>query len=92
VVYCLEQADNPVPLHRIVLPRDTELKPCFEVNLLGGVTVIRGKALVVDDSDWSNALYRAEMAKLRPFKITAIPYYAWDHREPGEMRVWLRVI
>jgi len=23
-------------------------------------------------------------------EITAIPYYAWDHREPGEMAVWVR--
>ena len=23
-------------------------------------------------------------------KITAVPYYAWDHREPGEMVVWVR--
>ena len=23
-------------------------------------------------------------------KITAVPYYAWDHREPGEMIVWVR--
>lgn len=22
--------------------------------------------------------------------ITAVPYYAWDHREPGEMAVWIR--
>ena len=22
--------------------------------------------------------------------VTAIPYYAWDHREPGEMLVWVR--
>ena len=22
--------------------------------------------------------------------ITAIPYYAWDHREPGPMAVWVR--
>jgi DUF1680 family protein len=21
--------------------------------------------------------------------LLAIPYYAWDHREPGEMAVWL---
>jgi DUF1680 family protein len=92
VVYCLEQVDNPAPLHRIVLPRDAELKPCFEVNLLGGITVIRGEALVVDDSDWDDALYRAEPAKLKPSEITAIPYYAWDNREPGEMRVWIRAI
>jgi hypothetical protein len=23
-------------------------------------------------------------------KITAVPYYAWDHREPGGMLVWVR--
>ncbi len=23
-------------------------------------------------------------------KITAVPYYAWDHRKPGEMIVWVR--
>jgi len=23
-------------------------------------------------------------------KITAVPYYAWDHREPGDMAVWVR--
>jgi DUF1680 family protein len=22
--------------------------------------------------------------------VTAVPYYAWDHREPGEMIVWVR--
>jgi DUF1680 family protein len=92
VVYCLEQIDNPVPLHRIVLPRDVELKPRFEVNLLGGITVINGRALLADDSDWDNVLYRAEPTRLKPLEITAIPYYAWDHRDPGEMRVWLRAI
>jgi len=90
VVYCLEQADNRVPLHRIVLPSDAELKSHFEKELLGGITIIKGEALVVDDSDWDNTLYRAEPSKLKPFEITSIPYYAWAHREPGEMRVWIR--
>ncbi len=90
VVYCLEQAENPAPLHRITLPRDAEMKPHSEVNLLGGITVIKGEALIVDDSDWDDALYRTEASKLKPFEMTAIPYYAWDHREPGEMRVWIR--
>jgi hypothetical protein len=21
--------------------------------------------------------------------LTAVPYYAWDHRQPGEMAVWV---
>lgn len=92
IVYCLEQVDNPVPLHRIVLPRDAELKAHFEKELLGGVTIIKGEALLVDDSDWDNMLYRSKPSKMKPFEITAIPYYAWDHRELGEMRVWIRSI
>lgn len=23
-------------------------------------------------------------------QVTTVPYYAWDHREPGEMSVWIR--
>jgi hypothetical protein len=23
-------------------------------------------------------------------QVTAVPYYAWDHRQPGEMAVWVR--
>jgi DUF1680 family protein len=90
VVYCLEQVDNPVPLHRIVLPREAHLKTHFDEDLLGGVTVIKGQAMAVDDSDWDGILYRSEPAKLKPLEITAIPYYAWDHRDAGDMRVWIR--
>jgi DUF1680 family protein len=90
VVYCLEQVDNPVPLHRIILPRDADLKPHFDKDLLGGVTVIKGQAMAVDDSDWDGVLYRSEPAKLKPLEIAAIPYYAWDHRDAGDMRVWIR--
>ncbi|KPL09015.1 hypothetical protein AMJ85_07365, partial [candidate division BRC1 bacterium SM23_51] len=89
VVYCLEQVDNPVPLDCIVLPRAADLETRFEKDLLGGVVVVTGKALLLDDSDWKDTLYRKEPAKRQPAPITAIPYYAWDHREPGQMRVWL---
>jgi DUF1680 family protein len=27
---------------------------------------------------------------MKPLKVRAVPYYAWDNREPGEMRVWIR--
>ena len=90
IVYCLEQADNPVPLNRIVLPPHTEFKAEFKPDVLNGVVVIEADALLIDDSDWEKSLYRAGAVKAKPFRITAIPYYAWDHRQPGEMRVWIR--
>ncbi len=90
IVYCLEQVDNPVPLHRIVLPRDAQLSAVFDRTLLNGVVKLEGEALLVDDSDWYGDLYRFQPAKHKPCSITAVPYYAWDNRDPGEMRVWIR--
>ncbi|MBA7639501.1 Non-reducing end beta-L-arabinofuranosidase [subsurface metagenome] len=90
LVYCLEQVDNKVPLHRVVLPEDAKLEVRFEQDLLDGVVVIHGDA-VVDDSDWdAPQLYHLAKEQRKCSKIRAIPYYAWDNREPGEMRVWIR--
>jgi uncharacterized protein len=89
LVYCLEGTDNKAPLHRIVVPGITELASHFEPDM-PGVMVIRGKALVEEDTDWTETLYRSRPASLQPGAITAIPYYVWDNRQPGEMRVWLR--
>jgi uncharacterized protein len=90
LVYCLEGANNKVPLHRIVAPRTAELASQFEPDMLGGVTVIQSKALFEDDTDWAARLYRSWPSSLQSNTITAIPYYTWDNRQPGEMRVWLR--
>ncbi len=90
LVYCLEGADNTVPLHRIVVPRTAELTSQFEPDVLGGVTVVRGKVLIEEEDGWMGRLYRWQPPSSQPCAITAIPYYAWDNREPGEMRVWLR--
>jgi len=90
LVYCLEQVDDNVPLHQIVLPKDARLGVRFEQDLLDGVVVISGNAFVVDDSDWDAQLYCVSEGQRKRLKISAIPYYAWDNREPGEMRVWIR--
>ena len=90
LVYCLEGADNKVPLHRIVVPRTAELASHFGPDVLGGVTVVSGNALAVEETDWTGTLYRSWPASLQSGATTAIPYYAWDNRQPGEMRVWLR--
>ncbi|HLE27060.1 MAG TPA: beta-L-arabinofuranosidase domain-containing protein, partial [Anaerolineales bacterium] len=94
IVYCLESADNPIaPLDRIALPEGGGiLQAEYHPDLLGGVTVLRGDALALDDGAWNGALYRAKTKadSYSPIEITAVPYYAWDNREPGEMRVWLR--
>jgi DUF1680 family protein len=90
IVYCLEQVDNPWPLHRIALPQDAALTPAKAPDLLGGVVVLQGDALLYRDDDWRRTLYRSDAPQAETIQIKAVPYCTWDNREPGEMRVWLR--
>jgi DUF1680 family protein len=80
VVYCLEGVDNPGALKSFVLPKDAPLTAEQRSDLLGGVTVVKGKAKIVADDDPSHD---------KDVDFTAVPYYAWDNRSPGQMVVWL---
>ena len=90
LVYCLEGIDNQGPLNRISLSRAAAIDVRFEENLLGGVVTLRAPAVAEVSDDWPRILYRPEPPRTDPMSIKAVPYYAWDNREPGEMLVWLR--
>jgi DUF1680 family protein len=75
IVYCVEGADHGGSVLDLVVPDDARLAVEARPQLLGGVTVLQGA--VRDARGQSRALL-------------AIPYYAWSHRGPGEMAVWLR--
>ncbi len=89
LVYCLEAVDNKLPLHRIYIDAATEFSSEFREGLLGGATVITGKARAKVTADWGTELYREKPASWCDIEMLAIPYYLWDNREPGEMLVWL---
>jgi hypothetical protein len=90
LVYCLEGADQPVSLSRLALPPASALNARFDASLLNGVVVIEGKAVAIADAAWRQALYLpADRQSHSLVDFRAIPYYAWDNREPGEMAVWL---
>jgi hypothetical protein len=83
IVYCAEWPDNPGGhVRNLVLPRNAVLKAEFRPELLKGVVRIsgNGSALVLDND---GKVHRKAQI------VTAIPYYAWAHRGPGEMLVWL---
>jgi DUF1680 family protein len=89
LVYCFEQVDQPAPLGRLLLPPDADFTPAFEPALLNGVVVLRAEGVALADAGWNDVLYRQEPAQQAPCTLTAIPYYAWDNREAGAMRVWM---
>jgi DUF1680 family protein len=90
LVYCLEEADNAVGLNRLQVPEQARFDCRFEPDLLGGVTTLSADVEADATADWDGALYRREPARTEAAPIKAIPYFAWDNRQPGEMLVWLR--
>jgi hypothetical protein len=90
LVYCLEEADNGPLLGSIALPADAPLRAHHEPDRLGGVTVITASAERTPAGAWPGGLYSAGAAAPDPAEITAVPYYAWANRTPGEMLVWIR--
>ncbi|MGA2502197.1 MAG: beta-L-arabinofuranosidase domain-containing protein, partial [Tepidisphaeraceae bacterium] len=79
IVYCLEGVDNNGSVRNLVLAKDSKLTAKFEQDLLNGVTIVKGTAL---------AIARGQ-DKPQSVEFTAVPYYSWDNREPGQMVVWL---
>ncbi len=75
IVYCLESVDQPdVELFNVVLPPGNDLTAEHRPDLLGGVTVLKSKALGDGDA---------------PFALTAVPAYAWANRDPSAMLIWI---
>lgn len=89
LVYCLEGTDVSAPLHQVILPDRQELSARHEPGLLDGVTVLEGEGLCETSPDGA-ALYRTRPPETGRVALRAVPYYAWDNRDAGEMRVWLR--
>lgn len=90
LVYCAEEIDNGKLLSDLVV--DTETEPVVtESELFGGIQEIVLSATRTDLGEWGeNTLYRPKLAKRIPVRVRMIPYYLWNNRGEGEMRVWLR--
>lgn len=92
IVYCLESVDLPdnIRIADVAISPSIEFQSRFDKELLGGVTVLEGKARILADGSWNNTLYRkisAQEAKMVDVRL--IPYYAWGNRGDSEMTVWI---
>lgn len=89
ILYCAESADHAVPPNRLTVGPDATPAARFREDLLGGVMVLEAEVGALDVSDWEGRLYASTPARRRSATLSAIPYFAWDNREAGEMLVWL---
>jgi DUF1680 family protein len=92
LVYCVEWPDVPGgKVQNLVVPDESPLDIDFRNKLLGGMQVVTGTARrtrAVTERN-SSAADGQLIPVTEEVAFTAIPYYAWAHRGPGEMAVWL---
>jgi len=93
VVYCLESPDLPdgISVMDVIIPKDIELNAVYNENVLGGVAVLEGKALLNQNGFEEEKLYHEKKtSKLDHIDIRLIPYFTWSNRGASEMTVWMR--
>ncbi|HEY6546308.1 MAG TPA: beta-L-arabinofuranosidase domain-containing protein, partial [Vicinamibacteria bacterium] len=82
LVYAVESPDHPGgKVRNFLLADDAALSTEFRPGLLNGVQVVTGRAVALANEADGKVTKRAQ-------DFTAIPYYAWANRGPGEMLVW----
>jgi DUF1680 family protein len=93
IVYCLESVDLPegVRLEEVCLPINTEWTIQHKPDLLGGVTVLKTKAMIIERGTTEDIGGYRQVNNVQPraVQITMIPYYAWNNRAEPKMTVWL---
>ncbi|MDR0949197.1 MAG: glycoside hydrolase family 127 protein [Lachnospiraceae bacterium] len=94
MVYCLEEMDNPGPLHLYSLvPSEVRTHTSQELGHTMVVLEAQGKRKCVDQvikEATESPLYRTyEPVPEDDVTLRFVPYYAWNNRGEGEMRVFL---
>lgn len=82
LVYCAEWVDNDFDVFHFIINKNTTFTENDEPKLLGGIKELtaNGVLLTTDSDGKVSADNKA---------VTLIPYYAWCHRGPGKMIVWM---
>ena len=90
LVYCAEEADNGKLLSDLTV--NTEIEPkIIDRDLFGGIKGILIQGSRSDRTQWEEGkLYSTKKLPKIPVEISMIPYYLWNNRGEGELRVWLR--
>ena len=73
IVFCAEAVDNPEGVAGLSIRKEDSFEFSYDSRLLGGLGTITGISHIKNKEE----------------NFRAIPYYAWAHRDMGEMAVWL---
>jgi uncharacterized protein len=88
LVYCLEQIDNGAQLDAVAVSSGASFSPEQRPDLPDGLVALTGPG--IREQAHADGLYSDQPPATQEIKVTAVPYYAWNNRGPGEMLVWVR--
>lgn len=95
LVYCMETPDVLVDtLNDVYLLSNAEFKT-KPMEILGStITALTTEGAVLNRSDYDpDALYQTlHVNGMSRIPVTLIPYFAWDNRGEGEMRIWTPIL
>ncbi|MEI6950228.1 glycoside hydrolase family 127 protein [Paraflavisolibacter sp. H34] len=84
LMFCLEGFDNKDSLvQNIMVARDAPFTAAYKKDFMNGALVLTARGSSAKRQLNTDALLKSEQ------EVTAIPYYTWNNRGPGEMMVWI---
>ena len=89
-VYCFEETDNGRNLSALRIDISSSLKKTAEYGLPGGLPAVVLRGWKTEEWQDSTELYRPYECREKEVSLTAVPYYIWGNRQPGEMLIWVR--
>jgi len=94
VVYCLESPDldKNESVFDVAIPANMQFAPEREEIDNSHLMALKGKAQLVQHTNWNDVLYHEIDNKTKTATIKLIPYYAWANRGKSDMTVWMPLI
>lgn len=91
LVYCFEQADQNADVDDLALSANAELRVNDKDDLpgIGRTVTIEADALAVTEPAGGLPYREDHTATSTGVSAIAVPYFQWDNRDGGAMRVWL---
>lgn len=82
IVYCAEWPDNSFNVLSLLMNQHPQFEVVERPDLLYGLNQIKTPVQTLEYDEQGRLVVKDQ-------ELTLIPYYAWAHRGPGNMAVWL---
>lgn len=82
IVYCAEWPDNSFNVLSLLMNQHPQFEVVERPDLLYGLSQIKTPVQTLEYDEQGRLVVKDQ-------ELTLIPYYAWAHRGPGNMAVWL---